>query len=70
MRRLLSLLKDFAKWDNTGPLPNVKALFMSGCTADIVNKKGVFEQDRLPLARSIAPHLLLKKVRAVLGKQA
>jgi hypothetical protein len=43
---------------------------MSRYTADIVSEKGVLEQDLLFLATPVTPQVLLKKISAVLGKQA
>jgi CheY-like chemotaxis protein len=49
--------------------PVLKALFMSGYTADIVREKGILDEGLVFLDKPIAPHLLLKKVREVLGSQ-
>jgi two-component system, cell cycle sensor histidine kinase and response regulator CckA len=50
--------------------PDLKALFMSGYTADIVREKGILDEGLVFLDKPIAPQLLLKKVREVLGPQA
>ena len=49
--------------------PDLKAVFMSGCTADIISEKGLPNQDILFLDKPVAPHVLLKKVRTVLERQ-
>ncbi len=50
--------------------PDLKALFMSGYTADIVREKGILDEGLVFLDKPIAPQLLLKRVREVLGPQA
>jgi CheY-like chemotaxis protein len=50
--------------------PDLKALFISGYTADIVYEKGILDEGLVFLDKPIAPQLLLKKVREVLGPQA
>jgi len=49
--------------------PNVKALFLSGYTADIIHKKGLLEQDLDFLLKPIAINDLLRKVREILSRQ-
>jgi DNA-binding response OmpR family regulator len=46
--------------------PDIKALFLSGYTADILNKKGLLEKGLNFLYKPIPMHDLLRKVRAVL----
>ncbi|HEY3275395.1 MAG TPA: response regulator, partial [Syntrophorhabdaceae bacterium] len=46
--------------------PDIKVLFMSGYTADIIHKKGVFQEDINFLFKPITPDTLLLKVRDVL----
>ena len=46
--------------------PEVKALFMSGYTADIIQNRGIIEQGMNYLAKPILPDTLLRKVRSVL----
>jgi len=46
--------------------PGVKALFMSGYTADIIHKKGILEQGLLFLPKPAPPSDLLRKVREAL----
>ena len=50
--------------------PGVKALFMSGYTADIIHKKGVLEKGLLFIAKPAPPADLLKKVREALDGDA
>jgi PAS domain S-box-containing protein len=47
-------------------VPGLKALFVSGFTADIMHKRGILEQGVDFLAKPIAPNALLAKVRQVL----
>jgi len=46
--------------------PDIKALFISGYTADIIHKKGIFEGDLNFLNKPIVPDELALKVREVL----
>jgi PAS domain S-box-containing protein len=46
--------------------PGIKALFMSGYTADIITKKGVLESGLEFIAKPVGPVELLRKVRQVL----
>jgi two-component system, cell cycle sensor histidine kinase and response regulator CckA len=46
--------------------PDIKTLFVSGYTADIIHKKGFFEKDLNFLSKSIIPVELAIKVREVL----
>ena len=46
--------------------PGVKALFMSGYTADIINRKGILDEAIDFIEKPILPHELLDKVRDVL----
>ncbi len=46
--------------------PAVKALFMSGYTADMINHQGVLEKDVNFLSKPVIPSELLEKVRNVL----
>jgi PAS domain S-box-containing protein len=48
--------------------PGIKALFTSGYTADIVNKKGIVETGQAFLAKPSTPAVFLNKVREVLDK--
>ncbi|HVN95598.1 MAG TPA: ATP-binding protein [Syntrophorhabdaceae bacterium] len=50
----------------TGIRPDIKTIFMSGYTADIIHKKGVFEEGIHFIAKPIISHTLLRKVREVL----
>lgn len=48
--------------------PAIKCLFMSGYTADIINKKGILEEGIEFISKPISPDALLKKVREILDK--
>ncbi len=48
---------------------NVKTLFMSGYTADIIHKKGIFESNINFLSKPIISGALLTKVREILDSQ-
>jgi len=47
--------------------PEVKALFMSGYTADIINQKGILDEGLSYISKPLTPDALLRKVREVLG---
>ncbi len=46
--------------------PGIKALFMSGYTADIIHKKGILEKGLLFISKPSSPGDLLRKVREAL----
>ena len=46
--------------------PDIKVLFMSGYTADIVRKHGIFENEFNFVQKPVMPHVLLGKVRDAL----
>ncbi len=48
--------------------PDLKVLFMSGYTADIINQKGVLDDKIEFVPKPLSPDALLKKVRQVLSK--
>jgi PAS domain S-box-containing protein len=48
--------------------PGIKALFISGYTADIIHSKGVYEENLHFLAKPIMPDDLVAKVRAMLDE--
>lgn len=48
--------------------PGIKAIFMSGYTADIINEKGILEEGINFIPKPISPHELLRKVREILDK--
>jgi two-component system cell cycle sensor histidine kinase/response regulator CckA len=48
--------------------PDIKALFVSGYTADIIHQKGILETGLDFIVKPIAPSDFLKKVREVLEK--
>ncbi len=49
--------------------PEIKVLFISGYTADIIHKKGFFEKDLQFLNKPIVPDELALKVREVLDSE-
>ncbi|MBA4417331.1 MAG: hypothetical protein C0392_05410 [Syntrophus sp. (in: bacteria)] len=49
--------------------PDTKALFISGYTADIIHKKGIFEEDINFLAKPIVPDTIVLKVRDILDRE-
>jgi PAS domain S-box-containing protein len=46
--------------------PDIKTLFMSGYTADVIQKKGIMEEGLDVLLKPVSPTVLLKKVRDIL----
>jgi two-component system, cell cycle sensor histidine kinase and response regulator CckA len=48
--------------------PDIKVLFISGYTADIIHQKGVLEKHLEFLSKPLSPDILLGKVRQVLAK--
>ena len=50
--------------------PSVKALLVSGYTADIIEKKGVLEEGLAFISKPVSPVELLRKVRDVLDQQS
>ena len=51
--------------------PQIKALFISGYTADIIQKKGILEEGLNFIYKPVPMNVLLQKVREVLdGKNA
>jgi len=48
--------------------PDIKVLFTSGYTADIIHKKGILDPDMGFILKPISPTVLLGKVREVLDK--
>ncbi len=48
--------------------PQVRAVFMSGYTADIINKKGILEENLLFISKPIMPYELLTVIRKVLDE--
>lgn len=49
--------------------PDIKCLFMSGYTADIINKKEMLEEGIEFISKPLSPHDILKKVREILDKR-
>jgi PAS domain S-box-containing protein len=50
--------------------PSIKALFMSGYTANMIHKKGILEAGIEFITKPFSPNAFLRKVREVLDKQA
>jgi signal transduction histidine kinase/CheY-like chemotaxis protein len=50
--------------------PDIKALFISGYTADIIKSEGILEEGLPFLSKPIIPDQLLRKVREVIDRQA
>jgi CheY-like chemotaxis protein len=50
--------------------PEVKVLFTSGYTSDIISRKGIMEERMDFLSKPVAPRYLLAKIREVLDKQS
>ncbi len=46
--------------------PDIKAIFTSGYTADIIHKKGILEEELNFISKPFSPQELLKKVRDIL----
>jgi CheY-like chemotaxis protein len=49
-------------------VPNVKVLFTSGYTADIIQKKGIIEEGQDFISKPVSPGELLKKIRESLER--
>ena len=47
--------------------PQIKALFMSGYTADIINQKGILDEGLNYISKPLTPDALLRKVREILN---
>ena len=50
--------------------PGMKALFMSGYTADIIHRKGIYEDDLNFLSKPVIPYDLATKIREILDSPA
>ena len=50
-------------------MPEVKAIFISGYTEDMIHKKGILEEGLNFLSKPILPYELLRKIREVLDQQ-
>jgi CheY-like chemotaxis protein len=48
--------------------PDIKVLFTSGYTADIIHQKGILDPDMVFIMKPISPTMLLGKIREVLDK--
>jgi PAS domain S-box-containing protein len=49
--------------------PEIKALFISGYTADILERKGIFEENLQFVAKPLTPQDLLGKIRGIFDKK-
>ena len=49
--------------------PDIKALFLSGYTADVIYEKGLLDGNLDLILKPVSMNELLKKVRAVLDKE-
>ena len=49
-------------------MPSVRALFLSGYTADIVQKRGLLDEGQEFIAKPVSPSELLRKIRDVLDR--
>ena len=48
--------------------PEIKAIFVSGYSADIIDTKGALEKGAIFVQKPVSPNELLRKVREVLDK--
>ncbi len=48
--------------------PDVKALFMSGYTSEVIHKKGILDEGINFIAKPVSPDELLRKIREILNK--
>lgn len=48
--------------------PNIKALFMSGYSEDIIHKRGILQDGLNFVAETVTPNSLLKKIMEVLDQ--
>ena len=48
--------------------PAIRILFTSGYAADILNRKGIVEEDRHFISKPVPPDTFLRKIREVLDK--
>lgn len=53
----------------SGLNPDIKALFMSGYTANIIHKKGILDRGTEFISKPFSPNAFLRKVREVLDKR-
>jgi CheY-like chemotaxis protein len=51
-----------------GSKPDIRALFMSGYTANIIHKKGILDSGTEFISKPFSPNAFLRKVREVLDK--
>jgi CheY-like chemotaxis protein len=50
--------------------PDIDVLFISGYTADILGKKGIFEDGIELISKPLTPYMLLRKIREMLDKKS
>ncbi len=48
--------------------PDMKAIFTSGYTQDIIHAKGILDEGLRFIAKPVSPHELLRRIREVLDK--
>jgi DNA-binding response OmpR family regulator len=48
--------------------PDMKVLFMSGYTANVIHKQGILEEGLDFVLKPVSPTVLLRKIREVLEK--
>ena len=48
--------------------PDIKAIFTSGYTANIIHKKGILEEGIDLILKPVSPNQLLRKIREVLDR--
>jgi len=46
--------------------PDIKSIFISGYTADIIHEKGILDEEMNFISKPVSPKDLLRKVREVL----
>jgi len=49
--------------------PDIKALFISGYSADMISKEGILEEGSSFISKPVSPSELLRKVREVLDRK-
>ena len=49
--------------------PDIKALFTSGYTADVIHKKGVLDEELDFISKPVSPKQLLSKIRELLDRK-
>lgn len=49
--------------------PDVEAVFISGYTSDVIDRKGIFEQRQHFISKPVSPFDLLRKIRTILDER-